>query len=150
MSSLTTLQYKSHSIQDSQSILHTPPKIVPEKWGGRNPSFYNYEPSFLDKLSTKFKVFTGSPKEVKIFNDVIYMPEYYCLYSSNGLRIDYSCLYKGPDRNRLSTSTKTKNKTYPPEKISPPQQLKKISQKFIYASQIRSYYGHFLTESIAK
>ncbi len=150
MSSSTTLQYRSHSIKDTQSILDIPAKIIPEKWGGRNPSFYNYDQSFLDDLSIKFKVFTGSPEEVKIFNDVIYMPEYYCLYSSDGLRIDYSCLYKGPDRTRLSTSTKTKDKTYPPEQINPPKQLKKISQKFIYASKISSHYGHFLTESIAR
>ena len=58
MSSLTPLQYKSHSIKDSQSILDTPAKIILEKWGGRNPSFYNYDRSFLDTLSTKLKVLT--------------------------------------------------------------------------------------------
>ncbi len=150
MSSLTTLQYNNHFIQDSQSILDTPARIIPEKWGGRKPSFYNYDPSFLDELSTKFKVFTGSPEEFKVFNDVIYVPEYSCLYSSDGLRINYSCLFKGPDRTRLSTSIRTKDKTYPPEKISLPKPLKKISQKFIYASKIRPHYGHFLTESIAR
>ncbi|MDJ0742796.1 MAG: glycosyltransferase 61 family protein [Xenococcaceae cyanobacterium MO_167.B27] len=155
MSSSTTLQYNIHSIEDSQSILNTPAKIIPEKWGGRNPSFYNYDQSFIDDLSTKFKVFTGSPEEVKIFNDVIYIPEYYCLYSSDGLRIDYSCLYKGPKRSKLSISAKkksakTKDKIEPPNKITPPKQLKKISQKFIYVSRIRSHYGHFLTESIAR
>ncbi len=150
MSSLTTLQNKNHPVKDSQSILDTPAKIIPQKWGGRNPSFYNYEPSFLDKLSTKFKVFIGSPEEVRIFNNVIYMPEYYCLYSSDGLRIDYSCLFKGAKRTKLSISAKTKDKIDPPNKISPPKQLKKISQKFIYVSRIRSHYGHFLTESIAR
>ena len=56
MSSSTTLQYNIHSIEDSQSILHTPPKIVPEKWGGRNPSFYNYDQFFIDDLSRQINL----------------------------------------------------------------------------------------------
>ena len=105
MSSSTTLQYKSHYIKDSQSILNTPVKRILEKWGGRNPSFYNYDQSFIDDLSTKLQVFTGSPEEVKIFRDVIYIPEYRCLYSRDGLRINYSCLYRGLNRTKLSTKT---------------------------------------------
>ncbi len=150
MSSSTTLQYNSHFIKDSQNILNTPANRILEKWGGRNPSFYNYDQSFIDDISTKLQVFTGSPEEVKIFRDVIYVPEYYCLYTRDGARIDYSCLYKRPGRNKLSTSTKTKDKTYPLDKITPPKQLRKISQKFIYTNQISPHYGHFLTESISR
>ena len=152
MSSLTPLQDLGHSTKDSQSILDTPAEIILEKWGGRNPSFYNYERSFLDAISTKLKVFTGSP-EVKIFNDVIYIPKYSCLYTSDGLRINYSCSYRGPDRKLDKIVTRITNitdKIIPPDKIRPPKQLKYISQKFIYAGNINIHYGNFLTRSIAR
>lgn len=134
-------RYKNHSIEDFQSILDTPATIVLKKWGDRNPIFYNYNSSDLNSLSEKFRVFKGYPK-IKSFKDVIYTPQYHCLYSSDGLRIDYSCLYRGSQRTELVTKA--------PDKIEPPKELKRISQKFIYAGNITGPYGHFLTESIAR
>ena len=133
--------FKSHFIIDNQSILNNSAKICLEKWGCRNPIFYNYDQSYLDNLSRSFNFYTGSPK-VKNFNDVIYMPQYRCLYSSNGLRINDCILFRGADQTDIITNA--------PDKIIPPKQLKKISQRFIYAGDVIDHYGHFLVESISR
>ena len=134
-------RYKNNSVQDYENILNTPATRVYKEWGGRSPVFYNYNQSYLDTLSTQVNFFNGSP-EIKNFTDVIYMPQYHCLYSSDGLRINYSCLYRGAERNELITRA--------PDEIDPPKELKKISQKFIYIGNLREHYGHFLVESIAR
>jgi Glycosyltransferase 61 len=135
------LQYHRHSIQYPESLFETPATIVSEKWGGCHPIFYNYDPLFLNDLSTQFRVFQGCP-DIKIFENVIYIPQYHCLYSSEGMRINESCLYTNPNGTKLSTKA--------PEKIKPPKTIKKVCQKFIYAGRIGRHYGHFLTNNTSR
>ena len=108
---------------------------------GSSPILYDYHSLYLKFISAGFRVFKGSP-EVKVFNDVIYMPQFPCLYSRNGLRINCSCLYRGPGRTELATKA--------PDKIEPPKIFKKVSQRMIYGGEITLHYGHFLTESISR
>jgi capsular polysaccharide biosynthesis protein len=70
------------------------------------------------------------------------MPQYHCLYSSEGIRINDSCLYRGYNHTQLVTKA--------PDKIKLTKPLKKIFKKFIYVGGIGEHYGHFLTESIAR
>jgi hypothetical protein len=135
------IKYNNHSIKYLPETLDTPATIISEKWGGQTPTFYNYKQSYLDSLSENFRVFKASPK-IKIFNDVIYMPQYHCLYSSEGIRINDSCLYRGYNHTQLVTKA--------PDKIKLTKPLKKIFKKFIYVGGIGEHYGHFLTESIAR
>ena len=135
------LKYDSHSMKYSRSILDTPATMVMENWGGRNPIFYNYDSSLVNSLSTQLKVFKGSP-EIQTFEDVIYMPQYNCLYSSDGLRIRNSRLDRTPGSQLLRMEA--------PDKIVPPKKLTRIKQTFIYGGLIWGHYGHLLTSDIAR
>src|SRR5262249_31841805 len=81
--------------------------------------------------------FEGSPS-IETYYNVIYHPEYRCLFSDVGLRIDSSCR---PHEVVVDDI---------PDAITPPQNLKHVSQKLIYGGTIICHYGHFLTESISR
>ena len=133
--------------EDSQFFLETQAQLIDKKWGNRHPTFINYKQLNPDTLSTQFKIFTKSP-EIQILKNVIYLPQYSCLYSQEGFRINESCLYRGSDlTNNHRIITKA------PAKIHLPQNLKRISQPSIYVGEIsilNSHHGHFLTESISR
>ena len=135
------LKYDRHSIQDHQSILNTSATMVTEKWGGRNPIFYNYDSSLINSLATQLKVFKGSPK-IQTFKDAIYLPQYNCLYSSDGLRIDNSRLDRSPESQLLRIEA--------PETIEPLPKLTRIDREFIYMGLMWGHYGHLLTSDIAR
>ena len=77
----------------------------------------------------------------------IYIPGYTCLYTSDGLRIDNTCIYR---RNRGQFSPSAGMFKYAPERIKPIRGIEKISRPIIYAGYIDRLFGHFLCESIAR
>jgi Glycosyltransferase 61 len=134
-------KYNRSCIKDNENILDTPAALVLENWGGRTPSYYNFDPSIVESSSTSIRFFEGSPIfESKTFYDVIYIPQFRCLYLSDGSLIDYSC------RPCFNLPPKEV-----PHKITPPKNLKKVNQTFIYGGHfIHNHYGHFLTECLSR
>ena len=117
-------------------------RLFRKKWCGIDPGFQGYKTSLLNSLSKQCEVFENLPK-YRIFKNLIYMPQYNCLYSADGYRIDYSCLYRGVGALR-------RNETKSPERIERPVKLDRIEQTHIYIGEIRKHFGHFLTESISR
>ena len=136
-------RYKQLNIEDPQGILKTSATIVNDKWGGITPSFYGYEdkPINPDLLANQYKVFEGSP-QIAEFENVLYFPQYPCLYTINGERIDASCTYRRGNENATQAPYQLK---------SVPKELQKVTQTFIYGGYIRlDHYGIFLIESITR
>lgn len=117
-------------------------RLFRKRWCGMEPVFQGYQASLLNSLSRQCEVFENLPK-YRIFKNLIYMPQYNCLYSADGYRIDYSCLYRGVGALR-------RNETKSPERIEIPVKLDRIEQTYIYIGEIRKHFGHFLTESISR
>jgi len=142
---LGRFKYENSLIIDELSTLDTQAKLVLSEWGGQKPTFYNYDLSSSGvALTDEIRFFQGAP-EIRVFNDVIYMPQYACLYTSDGLRIEDSCRFQGRGRRTLITDA--------PETIDVTldrASLKRVSQKTIYAGVFNEHYGHFLLEDIAR
>lgn len=136
-------KYKQLNIEDPQDILNTSPTVVNDKWGGIKPSFYGYQDKAINPnlLPEQYKVFEGSP-EIAELENIIYFPQYPCLYTINGERIDVSCTYRRGDENATQAPYRLK---------SVPKELEKVTQTFIYGGYIRlDHYGIFLIESITR
>jgi hypothetical protein len=133
------IPYPRHSVQDPEGLLHRPAEPVTGAWGGRNPRFYNYDSAQIEAASS-LAVHRGAPG-TSVFHDVVYVPQYECLYTTDGVRIDESCL-------RRRRSNMVVNQA--PEKIAIESGLKRFSQRVIYAGGIAKHFGHFLTEGLAR
>jgi capsular polysaccharide biosynthesis protein len=96
----------------------------------------------LEELAASFTISRGSPG-TKTFHDVIYLPQYACLYSAEGVRIDESCLYRG--RLRINVTA-----AWAPATIEPIRDLRRLDFTLIYVGAFFSHFGHFLTEGIAR
>lgn len=108
---------------------------IKTKWGGANPQFINYDcPSLLDD---SFKIYKNAPDKIAVLKDVIYLPQYHCLYTSEGLRIDSSCY-----RTKLQQT---------PKNITIPKELEYVNREFVYIGDYTAnmHYGHFLIEAIS-
>ncbi|MGK7957525.1 MAG: DUF563 domain-containing protein [Crocosphaera sp.] len=143
-SSEIQLQYDKPHAAIPQHIFEKPAIIVDEKWGGANPNFYgNTESIDIESLANDYNVFQGCP-EVFEFENVIYFPQYPCLYTMDGYRIPVSCCYRKKGRTRNATKA-------PYEIDVNPKNFPKVEQTLIYAGLIRcNHYGHFLIESISR
>lgn len=117
-------------------------RLFRKRWCGMDPVFQGYKTSLLNSLSKQCEVFENLPK-YRIFNNLIYTPQYGCLYSADGYRIDFSCLYRGVGALR-------RNETKSPKRIERPVKLDRIEQTHIYIGEVRKHFGHFLTESISR
>ena len=138
------IQYNPPYPKIPQQILEKSATIINEKWGGAKPSFCGYtEDIDIESLAKDYDIFEGSP-EVFEFEDVIYFPQYPCLYTIDGQRIPESCCYRKKGR--------AKNATQAPYQLKiDSQNLPKVEQTLIYAGLIRhNHYGHFLLESTAR
>ncbi|MDJ0742595.1 MAG: glycosyltransferase family 61 protein [Xenococcaceae cyanobacterium MO_167.B27] len=134
--------YDCCDMEDTQQLLNQPSTLVKDTWGGVYPKIYGEDSKYLEEVANKFNFHRGSPS-VQIFHNVIYFPQYHCLYTSEGKRIPESCTYRGFQARKLQTNA--------PEKIDCPKQLEKIAQTFIYGGYIKiNHYGIFLTESISR
>lgn len=110
--------------------------------GGVEPKFYGYSPDFVEDLEKKFQKIKGFP-EATVFKEVLYFPQYHCLYDAEGQRIPLSCYFRQKGRSL--------NATRSPDLIEVSKGVKKISGTVIYGGYFQIYhYGLFLTESISR
>jgi capsular polysaccharide biosynthesis protein len=133
------ISYGRHSVQDPEGLLGRRAEPVTDRWGGRNPTFYNYEPSQISAASL-ITVFRGTPG-IRTFHDVVYSPQHECLYTADGVRVNESCLYRGCPKEMVNKA---------PERVGLWRDLKRFPQTLIYVGGFHKHYGHFLTEGIAR
>lgn len=93
-----------------------------------------------NSINSSYRAYAGSPNRLKVFKDVVYVPQFHCLYDQDGRRIESSC-YK----------TKLKQLYYTPETIRIESSIDRFDEEVIYASDYSAnmHYGHFLIEAIS-
>ncbi len=115
----------------------TPVKIT-APWAGRHPQFITkgQDVRFLAE-DYIFDFYEGAPENISIYSNVIYFPQYHCLYTSDGKRIDRSCYM-----TRLSQT---------PQQVEVPPFLNQCDRSFVYVGDYTAncHFGHFLIEAIS-
>lgn len=100
-------------------------------------SFIGYVEKTINDAISEIKIHDGSPLH-QILSDVVFLPEFDCLFTSEGIRIDESCR---PDKFLPRNI---------PKKISLPKALVYIEEELIWGGKISKHFGHFLTEGLSR
>jgi hypothetical protein len=133
---IKTTYFPDSNIQDVDCLLDIPATEIVKTENFEFSNFYNYELENVEKIINPLKIYKGCPiLETKTFHNAIYMPQYRCFYLEDGTRINYSC------RPEYKIA---------PKKIDVPDNLPKLSQKFIYGGHLFRHYGHFITECVGR
>src|SRR5262249_34657601 len=136
------IRHGRHRVEDPEGVLRRAAEPVTEAWGGRSPKFLNFESTTIERAARDFDRFytysRGTPQTTTL-RDVIYHNKYKCIFSTDGLRVDESCLlHYRPARFEA------------PEQIAPIEGLRTYDRSLIYVGGLSRHFGHFLTEGIAR
>ena len=119
-----------------------------KKWGGAPSSFYNYEASFLDSLSSNFDCsYSEALPQANCYENAIYFPHEKMLYLPDEM-----------DEKKILALENFPEERYPKDKIIVKNILKKVNRNYeevkttvIYGGNIfLNHYGHFLIDGVSR
>lgn len=134
--------YERFAVADPHETLRSPATEITSPWGGMTPTVCNYDATAVQIAPTDdLKILRGCP-QTELYTETFYIPQYGCLYTQDGLRIDRTCLFQGRGRSQRITVA--------PERIKPAVKTPIVPQTLVFGGAFHEHYGHFLCESIAR
>jgi capsular polysaccharide biosynthesis protein len=98
--------------------------------------------SRLEELLAGISVRAGQPETLLEVDAAFLLPGTLCLYDKHGVRIDSSCIRRGPGMSEYYKAG--------PEAVAVPKACAIIRKPLLYLSWAQSHWGHFLTEGVSR
>lgn len=83
----------------------------------------------------------GSPP-IHRFENLIYDPNYHCLYDQNGNRVLETCIVRGPELKHIRYDD--------PASIQVPRAIPRLHRPVVYAGHLKRHWGGFLLQGISR